>query len=89
MRVTRTDLFAKVPASSRKMTISLLEEGVGVVRAFDSFEELRLLTSESGDAGAKAAHKRKDMADLGKLHAFLAGKGLGHAFEFMFEGAVS
>ena len=27
-------------------------------------------------------------ADLGKLHAFLSARGLGHAFEFMFEGAM-
>ena len=83
VRVTRTDLFAKVNPASRKMTLSLLEEEIAA-RAFDGFEELKLLTSCSGEAGAKQAHKRKDMADLGKLHAFLSARGLGHAFEFMF-----
>ena len=65
LRTTRTDVFAKVPSSQKKMNLSLLEEGLRE-RTFAGFEELdKLLPSSGEEGGAGAAkntggHKRKD-----------------------------
>eukprot|EP00732_Lithocolla_globosa_P000195 Lithocolla_globosa_v1_NODE_45_length_8054_cov_9.461981.p4 type:complete len:273 gc:universal NODE_45_length_8054_cov_9.461981:5015-4197(-) len=83
LRLTRTDLFATVPAASRKMTVSLLEKDI--VRAFDGFEEVDLTSAL--DKSAKG-HKRKDIVDLGQLQCFLSDLGLSHAFSFMFQQAL-
>eukprot|EP01063_Lacrimia_lanifica_P029524 TRINITY_DN4523_c0_g4_i1.p2 TRINITY_DN4523_c0_g4~~TRINITY_DN4523_c0_g4_i1.p2 ORF type:complete len:263 (+),score=93.29 TRINITY_DN4523_c0_g4_i1:121-909(+) len=80
LRVTRTVLFAKVAPSARKMTLSLLDAPIAG-RVFDGFEELDMVAAPS-------THKRKDMADLGGLEAFLTRKGLGHAFQHIFNVAL-
>lgn len=80
LRVTRTELFAKVPPASRKMKLCLVDRGISQ-RVFEGFEEVELR------AGA-GAHKRKDIADLGGLEAFLAERGLSHAFNEIFDSAV-
>ena len=86
LKHTRTVLFAKVPPASRKMTVSLCDD-TAVERVFLGFEEVELHTGS--DPATKSAHKRKDMADLGKLQQFLEDKGLQHAFRFIFDTALA
>jgi hypothetical protein len=80
LRVTRTALFARVPPASRKMKLCLVDRGISA-RAFQGFEEMELKAVAS-------AHKRKDIADLGSLEAFLSDRGLSHAFKEIFDTAV-
>ena len=80
LRITRTELFARVPPASRKMKLCLVDRRIPV-RAFQGFEEMTLKAVPS-------AHKRKDIADLGSLEAFLSERGLSHAFKEIFDTAV-
>ncbi|KAJ9470194.1 hypothetical protein DIPPA_03839 [Diplonema papillatum] len=81
IRVTRTEVFAKVAPASRKMTLSLLDSPIAA-RAFTGFEEVEI-------TAAPSTHKRKDMADLGGLQAYLAQHDLSHAFTHIFQGCVN
>lgn len=77
----RTQLFAKVPAASRKMTVAMEEADIGSgAFAGEGFRELSM-------AAAAGTHKRKDMTDMAGLATFLEGKGCGHAFTAMFGNA--
>ena len=80
LRVTRTELFARVPPASRKMKLCLVDRGIEA-RVFTGFEERTLRV-------VPGAHKRKDIADLGGLEAFLRDRGLSHAFNEIFDSAV-
>ncbi|KNC72282.1 hypothetical protein SARC_15164, partial [Sphaeroforma arctica JP610] len=70
---TRTETFAQVAPSMRKMQVTLLDRDVE--RVFEGFDELVM---------AHGGHKRKDISDLSSLQKMLEEKGIGHAFEFIF-----
>eukprot|EP01029_Cantina_marsupialis_P004258 TRINITY_DN1427_c0_g1_i1.p1 TRINITY_DN1427_c0_g1~~TRINITY_DN1427_c0_g1_i1.p1 ORF type:complete len:300 (-),score=46.58 TRINITY_DN1427_c0_g1_i1:32-850(-) len=79
-KAIRTDVFACVDKSARKMSLPLLEDlgtfSIGDSdshRAFSGFEEVELM-SEDG------SHKRKDLVDMGKLRAFLRAHECEHVF---------
>jgi hypothetical protein len=65
---TRTVLFSQVPPSSRKMSVTVCEEGVD--RVGSGFECVELFQV--------VGHNRSDMVDLGRLRVYLEEVGLGH-----------
>ncbi|GAB5369236.1 hypothetical protein AAMO2058_001388200 [Amorphochlora amoebiformis] len=80
LRVTRTQLFATVAPSSRKMKL-VHREAVISNRAFKSFEEVQM-------SCLSGSHKRKDLTNLGDFQKFLTNAGCGHAFKLIFNDAL-
>jgi hypothetical protein len=64
----RTQVFGPVPASMRKMNVTLVENHSGGPRRFRGFTETPFENSKG--------HKRSDMADMGALRAFLLEHGV-------------
>eukprot|EP00466_Bigelowiella_natans_P017946 jgi/Bigna1/88317/estExt_fgenesh1_pg.C_300141 len=81
LRITRTQLFASVAPSSRKMKLIHHESITSESRCFDSFSEVEM-------ACLSGTHKRKDLTDLGELQRFLKNAGCGHAFSLIFNNAL-
>eukprot|EP00798_Chlamydomonas_sp_ICE-L_P007272 gene7272-384_t len=74
LKAVRTQLFARVPQGSRKMSVELDEQVQH--RTFPAFERLTLHSTGS--------HHRSDMLDLGELAKFLDSCGCSHAFKLIF-----